>query len=165
MVIFQANVCFNVFLGLVTGKVWDFTGFCHVDGIWMCPVKYLVRCVTNCFSKFCHFKWWHAIWSQTWKPLHWWFFFVGGGIFLGIFLAFFCWKFNTFLAISSNSSHLGLFEAISSHFKPFGFFWSHLEPFGARLANLYFLFFFFAFFDFFWAFFLFGTFWNFIGIV
>ena len=35
MSIFQANVCFNVFLGLVTGKVWDFTGFCHVDGIWM----------------------------------------------------------------------------------------------------------------------------------
>ena len=35
MSIFQANVCFNIFLGLVTGKVWDFTGFCHVDGIWM----------------------------------------------------------------------------------------------------------------------------------
>ena len=147
MSIFQANVCFNVFLGLVTGKVWDFTGFCHVDGIWMGPVKCLVRCVTNCLSKFCHFKWWHAIWSQTWNPLNWLFFF------------FF------FVAISSNSSHLGLFEAIWSHFKPFGFFWSHLEPFGARLANLYFLFFFFAFFDFFWAFFLFGTFWNFIGIV
>ena len=146
MSIFQANVCFNVFLGLVTGKVWDFTGFCHVDGIWMGPVKCLVRCVTNCLSKFCHFKWWHAIWSQTLNPLNW---FLFGSIFLGILFAFFCWRFNPFVAISSNSSHFKLFEAISSHFKPFGFFWSHLEPFGARLANLYFLFFFFAFLIFF----------------
>ena len=112
MVIFQANVCFNVFLGLVTGKVWDFTGFCHVDGIWMGPVKCLVRCVTNCLSKFCHFKWWHAIWSQTWNPLNWLFFYI------------FFSHFKQFKPFGVIWSHLKPFEAIWILLKPFRAIWS-----------------------------------------
>ena len=63
--------------------------------------------------------------------------FLERGHFFGHFFSIFFFKLNNCLAISSNSSHLELFQAIASHVKPFGVVWSHLEPFGARLGNLY----------------------------